>query len=127
MKKSIALLALLSVSALAEIKWASSYDAALERAKKEKKMVMVMLSREECPACEYMNDIVFEEKVVEDEINKKFVPVHIDIHKDFVPDGLGYIGTPTFHFVDAKGKKLGRYDGGANVPTFLGVIGKIKK
>lgn len=127
MKKIALLLALLSVSALAELKWASSYDAALEQAKKEKKNVMVMLSKEGCPACDYMNDIVFEEKVVENEITKKFVPVHIDIHNDFIPDGLGYIGTPTFYFLDANGKKLGRYDGGANVPTFLGVIGKIKK
>ncbi len=127
MSKIILALALMASGAMAELKWASSYDAALAQAAKEKKKVMVMLSREECPACEYMNDIVFEEKAVENEIQKNFVPVHIDIHKDFIPDGLGYIGTPTFHFLDAKGKKIGRYDGGANVPTFMGLLGKYKK
>lgn len=127
MSKIILALSVMVSCALAEIKWASSYDAALAQAAKEKKKVMVMLSREECPACEYMNDIVFEEKVVEIEINKNFVPVHLDIHKDFIPEGLGYIGTPTFHFLDAKGKKIGRHDGGANIPTFLGILGKYKK
>jgi len=127
MSKIILALSLLVSLASAELKWASSYDAALAQAAKEKKKVMVMLSREECPACEYMNDIVFEEKAVENEIGKNFVPVHIDIHKDFIPEGLGYIGTPTFHFLDAKGKKIGRHNGGANVPTFMGILGKMKK
>lgn len=127
MGKIFLLLSVMASCAMAELKWASSYDAALSQAAKEKKKVMVMLSREECPACEYMNDIVFEEKAVENEIQKNFVPVHIDIHKDFIPEGLGYIGTPTFHFLDAKGKKIGRHDGGANVPTFMGILGKMKK
>lgn len=127
MMKTLLLVSLVATCAFAELKWASSYDAALAQAAKEKKKVMVMLSREECPACEYMEEIVFDEKAVENEVNKNFVPVHLDIHKDFIPEGLGYIGTPTFHFLDAKGKKIGRHDGGANIPTFLGILGKYKK
>ncbi|MCK9373208.1 MAG: thioredoxin family protein [Sulfuricurvum sp.] len=119
-------LILIASSAWGELKWAPSYDAALAQAKKEKKYVMVMLSREGCPACEYMEDIVFEEKAVSLAIEKRFVPVHIDIHNDPLPDGLGYIGTPTFHFIDAKEKKLGRHDGGANIPTFMGILRNIK-
>ena len=127
MGKIVLLLSLLASVAFAELKWATSYDAALAQAKKEKKKVMVMLSKEDCPACEYMNDVVFEENTVIQEVHKNFVPVHIDIHKDFIPEGLGYIGTPTFHFLDAKGKKIGRHDGGENVPTFMGILGKFKK
>lgn len=127
MGKIILALSLLASCALADLKWAPSYDAALAQAKKEKKRVMVMLSRENCPACEYMSDIVFEEKMVVSEVEKSYIPVHIDIHNDFIPEGLGYMGTPTFHFLDANGKKIGRYDGGANVPTFMGILGKYKK
>lgn len=127
MSKIITVLLLLVNFAYADLKWASSYDAALAQAKKEKKNVMVMLSRENCPACEYMSDIVFEEKMVVNEVAKFYVPVHIDIHKDFIPDGLGYMGTPTFHFLDANGKKVGRYDGAANIPAFMGLLNKYKK
>ncbi|MGZ5208638.1 MAG: thioredoxin family protein [Sulfuricurvum sp.] len=127
MNKIILALSLISSCALAEIKWAPSYDAALAQASKEKKNVMVMLSQEGCPACEYMNDIVFEESAIENEINKKFVPVHLDIHNDVIPEGLGYIGTPTFYFLNAKGAKLKRHDGGANIPTFLGILNSVKK
>lgn len=127
MGKIVLFLSVLASIAFADLKWASSYDAALVQAKKEKKNVMVMLSRENCPACEYMSDVVFEEKMVASEIAKSYVPVHIDIHNDFIPDGLGYMGTPTFHFLDANGKKIGRYDGAANVPSFMGILGKYKK
>lgn len=127
MGKIILALSLMASFAYAELKWASSYEAALTQAKKEKKKVMLMLSRENCPACEYMSDIVFEENAVINEVHKSFIPVHIDIHNDFIPEGLGYMGTPTFHFLDANGKKIGRYDGAANIPSFIGILGKYKK
>jgi thioredoxin-related protein len=127
MSKLLLTLSLLVSCVFAEIKWAPSYEMALAQAAKEKKKVMVMLSREGCPACEYMEEIVFEEKAVVTEVHKNFVPVYLNIHKDRIPEGLGYIGTPTFHFLDSKGKKIGRHDGGENVPTFLGILGKMKK
>ncbi len=127
MKKTILALALMISYASAQINWAPSYDAALLKAAKEKKNVMVMLSKEGCPACEYMENNVFEEQVIEDTINKNFVPVHLDVHKDKIPSELGYIGTPTFHFLNAKGEKLKRYDGGANIPTFMGILNSVKK
>jgi thioredoxin-related protein len=127
MGKIFLTLSLVATCALAELKWAPSYDAALAQAKKEKKNVMVMLSREGCEACEYMSDVVFEEKAVVSEVHKYFVPVYVDIHNDFVPEGLGYIGTPTFHFLNSAGKKMGRHDGAANIPTFMGIVKKYKK
>jgi len=127
MNKILVALALVSSYAFAQINWAPSYDAALAKAAKEKKNVMVMLSKEGCPACDYMENNVFEEQVIEDTINKNFISVHLDIHKDKVPLELGYIGTPTFHFLNAKGEKLKRYDGGANIPTFMGILNSVKK
>lgn len=127
MKKAMVIVSLIASCAYAQINWIASYDVALIKAAKEKKNVMVMLSKEGCPACEYMENVVFEEQVVEDAINKKFIPVHLDIHNDKIPTELGYIGTPTFHFINAKGEKLKRHDGGANIPTFMGILNSIKK
>jgi len=127
MMKKIALLALVAASTLmADLEWAKSFGAAKEQAAKEKKMVMVMLSREGCPACEYMRDIVFDTDTLVEELQASFVPVYIDIHNDFVPSGLGYIGTPTFHFLTAEGNKRGRLDGAANVPDFTAAMREAK-
>lgn len=127
MNKAVAALCMIASCAFAEIKWASNYETALASAKKENKNVMVMLSKEGCPACEFMENTVFGESVIEDTINKKFIPVHIDIHTDKIPSGLGYIGTPTFHFLSPSGEKLKRHDGGANIPTFMGILNSVKK
>ncbi len=126
MKKILALLTLTTSLLMAELNWVNSYDAALETAKKEGKMVMVMLSSEGCPACEYMKDIVFDDDNVIEELHMAFVPVHIDIHAQMVPSGLGYIGTPTFHFLTAEGKKIDRIDGGANVVDFTTKMREVK-
>jgi thiol:disulfide interchange protein len=118
MKKIVAGLGLLACTLFADLKWVE-FDAALEEAQKTNKLVMVMLSREDCPACEYMKDIVFEDAKVESEIAQNFIPVYLDIHNDFIPDGLPYIGTPTFHFMNAHEIKKGRIDGGMNVKDFM--------
>ncbi len=125
-KGFLAVLLLVSC-AFAEIKWAVSYDAALVSAKKEKKNVMVMLSREGCPACDYMDNIVFEDLDVEEVINKGFIPVHIDIKKDTIPSGLDFIGTPTFHFISPAGKKVERIDGAVKTLKFIKILNTIKK
>lgn len=127
MNKIVLGLALIASTLCAEIKWAKSYEQAISQATKEKKNVMVMLSKEGCPACEYMEGVVFEESAIEDVINAKFVSVHIDVQKEKVPAGLGFMGTPTFHFLNAKGIKLKRHDGGANIPDFMAILNSIKK
>ena len=112
------LIASLFISSLfAEIEW-KKYDEAMEVAKKENKIVMVMLSREGCPACEYMKDIVFENDAVLAEFNKDFIGVHLDIHNDYIPDEFSYIGTPTFHFLNKHERKIERIDGGVNARDF---------
>ncbi len=127
MNKIVFGLALVASTLLADIQWAKSYEQALAQAAKEKKNVMVMLSKEGCPACEYMEGVVFEESAIQDSVNAKFVSVHIDVQKDKIPAGLGFIGTPTFHFLNAKGAKLKRHDGGANIPDFMAILNSVKK
>ena len=125
MKKTVLILALLFSSLFAEIEW-MGYDAALQKAGKENKIVMVMLSKEGCPACEYMMDIVFEDDNVIEEFNRDFIGVHLDIHEDYIPDEFTYIGTPTFHFVNKHGRKIGRIDGGVNVRDFTATMREVK-
>lgn len=125
MKKIVLTLALLVSSIFADLNWVD-YDDAIEMAEKNNKIVMVMLSREGCPACEYMTDIVFEYDNILKEINENFIPVHVDIHQDFMPEGLTFVGTPTFHFLDKSEKKLYKIDGGKNGKDFMDILTKVK-
>ncbi|MEA1921011.1 MAG: thioredoxin family protein, partial [Campylobacterota bacterium] len=96
--KFLITLLFIGVSLFAEVEYAESYKEALVQAEKEDKLIMVMLSREDCDACWYMENVVFEDDVIIEAIHKDFVTVHLDIHHDFLHD-LSYIGTPTFHFI----------------------------
>jgi thioredoxin-related protein len=127
MKKIILIVTLLVSSLFAEMKWVE-YDDALETAQKENKIIMVMLSRENCGTCEYMEDVVFDDDAVVAEVLKDFIPVHIDIYKGFIPnDDLSYIGTPTFHFLNKDEKKIGRIDGGVNKKDFYNKLKEVLK
>ena len=108
----------LVVSAFGDIQWAEDIEDAYEVAAKENKKVMVMLSRKGCPACEYMEGIVFKDKKFVKFFNKDFIAVHIDIHEGFVPEGLEYFATPTFYFLNADEKVLYRINGAHNSKEF---------
>ncbi len=122
----IALIAtLLATSLFAQIEW-MKFSEAKTKAKEEQKIIMVMLSKEGCPACEFMDDRVLRDAKVLEEMGDKFIGVHIDVNDDLIPEGLDFIGTPTFHFLGANGRKIDRLDGGANVKNFTEKIKEVK-
>lgn len=119
-------LLLLTLCASAESNWSHSYSQAKEEAIKEAKLVMVMLSKEHCQACWYMEKVVLKNEKVKKLVMNNFIPVHLDIHKDVVPNEFDYIGTPTFYFMSAEGKKIApRMDGASNAKEFIKKINKI--
>lgn len=125
MRKIFLILSILATSLFAEIEW-MKYDDAMKKANEENKFVMIMLSREGCPACEYMKDIVFEDDNVIIEFDLDFIGVHLDIHNDYIPEEFGYIGTPTFHFLNKHERKIDRIDGGVNVRDFTTKMREVK-
>jgi len=112
----------------AESNWSTSYENAKKEAFSEGKSVMVMLSKEGCDACWYMENIVFEDTKVKALIQKNFVPVYMDINEEEVPELFKFVGTPTFYFTDANGSKLGhRINGAKNVKEFTQRVNEILK
>ena len=125
MKKVLLTTLLLVGSLFGDLLWLD-YDDAVEKAQKSNKVVMVMLTQKGCPACEYMEDIVFKDKKVEAELAKNFLVVHTDIYTGFVEDGMSYAGTPTFYFLDKNEKTLKRFSGGLNVRDFTETLNLVK-
>lgn len=126
MKKIVVVLMLLSMSLLAQPEWLDTLDEAKEIALKEDKLIMLMLSREECNACWYMENIVLEEKDVNILLESKFVPVYLNVRSDDVPDKFPYVGTPTFYFIDAQGNIIGkRLSGALNTKEFIARLAQV--
>jgi thioredoxin-related protein len=126
MKKILLLVLFLASSLFADIKW-HGYDEGMALAKKDTtKIVMVMLEHEGCSSCAYMEGVVFKDARVQKVINKDFIAVDVDTENDFIPDGMSYIGTPTFYFMNANAKVLYKLQGAYHVPDFLGILQKVK-
>jgi len=125
-KRTLATLIILAVSLFAEPNWLRSYDEAQEQALKEKKNIMVMISREGCDACWYMENIVFEDEKIQALMEKNFIRVYLDTKSDFIPKEFIHIGTPTFYFTKADGTRLGhRINGASNVKDFTKKVNQI--
>jgi len=116
---------LAAVSLWAEPNWAPSYDAAFKTAKAQHKGVMVMLSQDNCKACWYMENIVFEEDLLVEKIEKDFVMLYLDVHDDDI-HGLDFSGTPTFYFLTADDKVIKRLDGVYNIKEMTAALLKIE-
>lgn len=126
MTKLILALLILSMCAFAQPAWTHSYEEAKIQALEVNKSIMVMLSKEGCDACWYMENIVFEDKVMKSLVMDNFIPVYLDINEDEIPEQFIFIGTPTFYFTRANGEKLGhRLNGASNVKDFTAKINEI--
>ena len=124
--KKIVLLILLATSMFAKVEWIDIFDA-YDDAKASNKVVMVMLSRQGCPGCERMFNVVFEDKKVSKLLKEDFISVNIDVYEDSVPKNLDYFATPTFYFLDGDEKILKRLDGGENAGKFIKTLESLKK
>ena len=123
------LLGALLLSALtlsAEVNWASSYEHAQITAQKENKLLMVMLSKENCDACWYMENIVFDNQDILKMIEKKFIALHVDVNKNKIPANMPYIGTPTFYFINSEGKEVGKLEGAVTIKEFDTFVQSLK-
>jgi thioredoxin-related protein len=120
MKKILSILLLLAVSLFAD-DWLN-YDESLAKAKKENKILIVMLTQSGCPACRYMKNVVLKSDSVSKEIKKNFIVVELDIHEDKIPKKFEYYGTPTFYFTDKNGEKLDSMYGSSKEKSFLGKL-----
>lgn len=111
------------ISVSQSIKWISLKEAQ-EKASQNSKMVFIYAEAEWCGYCKKMEEEVFPEKSVVDNLDKYFYPVRIDIEskKKVIFRGKKYTqqilsqkfrvsSTPTMIFLNADGEVLGTQPG----------------
>ena len=125
MKFFLSLCILGSTALFADLNWASNYAKAFADAKEQEKGVMIMLSKENCDACWYMEHIVFDEADLVEKIEKRFVPLYLDVNDDNIHD-LSFTSTPTLYFMQSTGETIERLDGVYNIKELTAAMLKIK-
>jgi len=107
MQKYLLILVFVATSLFADIKWADDYKSALKEAEKTNKKVLIVFTKEDCVECETMRNTVFTNVEVSKLANSRFVSVEVDVEYDG-RKGYKVFKTPTFYFLDPKGKQIGK-------------------
>lgn len=88
-----------------------SFEEALKKAKKEKKLVFVDAYAVWCGPCKWMEANTFQEKEVGDAFNKKFINLKIDMEKGAGPElarKYNVRAYPTLLLIDGDGNVVKR-------------------
>ena len=104
--------------------WSTDYQASLDQAKKEHKLVLLDFTGSDwCPACMLLHKEVLSNPAFKDFLSKSFVPVTVDFPRNSkLPDKVAkqndklqeYFGVeafPTLIVVNSDGKSLGHITG----------------
>ncbi len=118
--KNIILFIFLFLSSVmaADFDWLHSINKAKEEALKNNKKILLMISRDGCRSCEYMDSVVFENEDVVEYVENFFIPVKLDLEKAN-KNGFKAFATPTFYFLNKNLKTIKRVVGAATPNTFL--------
>ena len=77
----------------------SSYTDAVEKAKKEDKMILLEVVLDNCKFCEKMEEEVLSKKNIQDTIAQNFIFAQINADKEPLPLGLSEQMSPMFVFI----------------------------
>lgn len=101
-------------------------DKALEKAEKEDKIIMIKAMTKECHFCRKMDaEVMIEEEVIQ-ALEKDFVSVEVDVSTTKLPLGLKANLTPSFIFIDKKGKVISNIPGSWSKEDFLDILKETK-
>lgn len=104
-----------------KISWTGDIDAALERAKEERKNLLVEFSAAPmCAGCARLDAEVYSDEHVAAFIRHSFIPVKISVQDDHAEfERFAVQWTPTMLIVDIKGKERYRFEGYLPPDDFL--------
>lgn len=114
-------------SLLAEsLQW-RSWDAAMQEAEATGKIIMIDAVRTGCHYCVEMDEAVFKDEAMAAYIEKRFIPVKINLAEEALPLGLDVSMTPTFFFVTKEGDLLKKVPGSWNQEDFRSFLDGVKR
>ncbi len=90
-----------------EMNYSRDYNSALAQAKKENKMLMILVVGDYCPWCKKFERKTMKRKCVDAKVKADFIPVIIDKYKDKgkYPEQFYSPVIPSVYFVDARNEE----------------------
>lgn len=91
----------------ADMGYETEYKAALSRAKKEGKPLMLFMTTTFCPWCRKLENRVLAQAEVDAKIKEKYIPLILNLDKDTYPEQFAKTRfTPILYIVNSKDEKI---------------------
>jgi len=128
MIKIIFILALCTFSLFgADIKWEKDIASAVDRAAKEKKPLMVLVTKNGCRWCEVLKEKTLKTPKVVSIVNRDFVAYEGVVDAGTVPPSLMTQGTPATWFIKGKSPMFEPIMGAVESEDFLKALDIVKQ
>ena len=100
-------------------KWFFNLDKAKGKAKLIHKPILLQFHRTPCSGCKRLYSVTYPDNEVSNELHKWFIPVRLDILKEHrVRSDYSAVWTPSFYWIDYKGKLYYSFPGYLNPEDF---------
>lgn len=106
MKYLVLIFILMSSLQSAELGWSHNYKKALADAKKEHKLVYVLITSDSCRWCRKFESTTLQDKKIQKRLHREFITVYLSRDRDPIPKGFEITPIPRHYFTDADGKIL---------------------
>ncbi|MGA9046473.1 DUF255 domain-containing protein [Sulfuricurvum sp.] len=125
----IVFIALLSALSLlgADVKWEKELSAAVERAVKEQKPLMVLVTKNGCRWCDVLKEKTLKEPKIVGILNRDFVAYEGVVDAGTVPQSLMTRGTPATWFIKGKSPMFEPIMGAVESDDFLKALDIVKQ
>jgi thioredoxin-related protein len=90
----------------AELEWTHGYEEAMEKARVQKKNVMLLITTPTCRWCRKLESTTLKDEEVMARLSRDYIVVHVTRDVDDYPLKLETNGVPTTYFLDEKGQAI---------------------
>lgn len=126
-KTLFTLLFLVSCTFGADIKWEKDLSVAVEKAAKEQKPLMVLVTKEGCRWCDVLKQNTLKNSKVVTVLNRDFVAFEGVVDAGTVPQALMTQGTPATWFIKGKSPMFEPIMGAVESDDFLKALDIVKQ
>ncbi|HSR74518.1 MAG TPA: thioredoxin family protein [Sulfurovum sp.] len=107
-----------------EMGYETNYQAALLRAKKEGKSLMLFMTTSYCPWCRKMENRILSQEDIDTRIKEKYIPLALNLDKDSYPEQFANTRfTPIIYIVNSKDETIAhKFVGYSSREAFLQVL-----
>lgn len=111
----------------AEIKWEKDISAAVDKAAKEKKPLMVLVTKNGCRWCEVLKQDTLRNQKIVAAINRDIIAYEGVVDEGSVPQSLMTQGTPAIWFIKGKTPMFEPIMGAVDSNSFLKALDIVKQ